>query len=126
MILTMKAISLGFDMDRAHEKKASEALPPKDEDAAEESGPSKTRRPNRKSSRNRGRSASSSGPETPTDAVDLTVLPNVLEYLGYTLCPGTSVFGPWVTYEEYQRIFSDPVWVSVDITSVDCRNEWAS
>ena len=52
-------------------------------------------------------------PETPTNAVDLTALPNILEYFGYTLCPGNSVFGPWVTYEEYHRIFSDPVWVSV-------------
>ena len=45
--------------------------------------------------------------------VDLTAMPNILEYLGYTLCPGTCVLGPWVTYEEYLKIFSKPVWVSV-------------
>ena len=47
MILTMKAISLGFDMDRAHEEKeASEAAAsPKEEDtpAADESGSNKSR-----------------------------------------------------------------------------------
>ena len=50
-------------------------------------------------------------PEAPSNAVDLTALPSIVEYLGYALCPGNSVFGPWVTYEEYQRIFTDPVWV---------------
>ena len=47
MILTMKAISLGFDMDRAHEEKeASEAAAsPKEEDTpADESGSNKSRK----------------------------------------------------------------------------------
>ena len=56
--------------------------------------------------------------------VDLTAMPNILEYLGYTLCPGTCVLGPWVTYEEYLKIFSKPVWVSVIkyvLNIIDCN-----
>ena len=28
-------------------------------------------------------------------------LPGVLEYMGYVLHPGSIVFGPWMSYEEY-------------------------
>ena len=90
----MKAISLGFDMDRAYKEKASARMSAKEEKTpAEKRGSIRRRRQN--------------------TAVDATAMPNILEYLGYTLCPGTSVFGPWVTYEEYHQIFLKPVWVSI-------------
>ncbi|CAM1299885.1 PORCN (predicted) [Pycnogonum litorale] len=52
MVLAMKVISLGFDLD-------------KDNDAK---------------------------------------LPNVIEYAGYTLCVGTLIFGPWISYDDYLTV----------------------
>merc|ERR1712117_504813 len=39
---------------------------------------------------------------------DLTVMPGILEFSGYCLCPGTVVLGPWVSYKEYVNIFNEP------------------
>lgn len=39
-------------------------------------------------------------------------LPNIIEYNGYTLCVGTSVFGTWFSFQDYQNIYRNPVWVS--------------
>nr|XP_018900242.1 PREDICTED: protein-serine O-palmitoleoyltransferase porcupine [Bemisia tabaci] len=32
-------------------------------------------------------------------------LPGIQEYLGYTLSPGSSVFGPWISYKDYLVFF---------------------
>ena len=42
----------------------------------------------------------------------LTKVPAFCEYLGYSLCPGTTLFGPWVPYKEYLALFKDPRWVT--------------
>ena len=39
-------------------------------------------------------------------------MPTFWEYFGYALCPGTTVFGPWVPYKDYLSIFNNPIWVS--------------
>lgn len=40
-------------------------------------------------------------------------LPSVFEYVGYVLCVGTSVFGPWVSFQDYLAIYKNPIWVSL-------------
>lgn len=45
------------------------------------------------------------------DSGNVMQLPNVWEYTGYILCPGTSVFGVWTSFTDYQNIFLNPVWV---------------
>lgn len=42
----------------------------------------------------------------------LKQLPSCSQYCGYVLCVGTSVFGAWVSYDDYQNIFHNPRWVS--------------
>lgn len=42
----------------------------------------------------------------------LKQLPSCPQYCGYVLCVGTSVFGAWVSYDDYQNIFHNPPWVS--------------
>lgn len=37
-------------------------------------------------------------------------LPSVPEYTGYVLCVGTSVFGPWVSFQDYLAIYKTPIW----------------
>ena len=32
-------------------------------------------------------------------------LPTVFEYLGYALCPNSSIFGPWISYSNYMELF---------------------
>ena len=96
MILSMKAISLGFDMDNAI---VVEATPDGDD------GP-----------KNRGKKAqqaAASKQPDPARAVDLKAMPTALEFLGYAFCPGNSVFGPWIKYEDYMRIFESPKWASL-------------
>jgi hypothetical protein len=39
-------------------------------------------------------------------------MPTMVEFLGYSLCPGNCVFGPWIKYEEYVKIYEEPFWVS--------------
>ena len=43
----------------------------------------------------------------------LETMPSLVAYMGYALCPGTCVFGPWVKYEDYLKLFSMPRWVGV-------------
>lgn len=47
------------------------------------------------------------------DHGSVTQLPSVFEYAGYVLCVGTSVFGPWVSFQDYVTIYKNPVWVSL-------------
>ncbi len=71
MILSMKAISLAWDLDEGREL------------------------------------------ESKDKKVLLTATPSLLEHLGYTLCPGNSVFGPWVKYSDYMEMLTKPVWVNM-------------
>lgn len=38
-------------------------------------------------------------------------LPPLLDYLGYMFCPGTVVFGPWISFYAYSRVFEGRRWV---------------
>uniref|UniRef100_A0A1B6EDG5 Protein-serine O-palmitoleoyltransferase porcupine n=1 Tax=Clastoptera arizonana TaxID=38151 RepID=A0A1B6EDG5_9HEMI len=38
--------------------------------------------------------------------------PNMTSYFGYILCPGNVVFGPWVSFNVYRKIFVNPLWNS--------------
>ena len=42
----------------------------------------------------------------------IRAVPSFSEYFGYALCPGTTVLGPWVSYNDYLEIYKDPKWVS--------------
>merc|ERR1712166_1004657 len=52
---------------------------------------------------------SSELPEVDQEFLILKV-PTFWEYFGYALCPGTTVFGPWVPYKDYLSIFNNPIW----------------
>ena len=49
-------------------------------------------------------------PEVEEEILILHV-PTFLEYFGYAMCPGTTVFGPWVPYKDYLAIYINPRWV---------------
>ena len=85
MILSMKIISLGFDMDTAIQWQQ-----------AEEDNSKKDLKDGAKRQQ-----------KTPHD---LTKVPMIFEYFGYSLCPATCVFGPWVRYTDYLNIFDNPRW----------------
>ena len=81
MILSMKCISLGFDMDNAiyhiNEKE-----------------------------KGKGESKESISGCTP----NLTKVPSFIEFFGYALCPATCIFGPWIKYSDYQKVYDHPRW----------------
>lgn len=84
MILTMKCISFGFDVDAEsarHEDSSDKATP-----GAKDPKPLR-----RDGNRN--------------------TLPGVLAFMGYAFCPGNAVFGPWVKFEDYRSMFRSRVWV---------------
>ncbi|XP_040579317.1 protein-serine O-palmitoleoyltransferase porcupine [Lepeophtheirus salmonis] len=104
MILSMKIISLGFDMDSA-----SNSEPPTTNQ--ENNEPLSKKDDRQKSHRRRGdklSSPTSKGIETLP--VDLKQMPKFMELAGYFLNPGTCVFGPWTKYEDYINIFREPIW----------------
>ena len=100
MIVAMKVISLGFDIDNA-EKDAAEnkrAEEGREKEAAEMEKMAEEK--NKKSSsnaRNRNKKKRSIDEsvkevlEEKSDEVDLSIFPGVLEFSGYCLCPGTVV-----------------------------------
>ncbi|XP_063219630.1 protein-serine O-palmitoleoyltransferase porcupine isoform X2 [Bacillus rossius redtenbacheri] len=45
-----------------------------------------------------------------TDYGVLHHLPSFLEFMGYVLCAGTSIFGPWIPYRDYVAAFNKPKW----------------
>lgn len=114
MIVAMKIISLGFDMDSAELKKEKDEIA-KQEQAKELNEKVEEKSKNSKGTKNRSRKVKPVvdpvvEEEEEADKVDLTKLPGILEFSGYCLCPGTVVLGPWVSYEEYLSIFKDPKW----------------
>jgi len=44
------------------------------------------------------------------DSLILTSFPNPLELIGYVLCPGTTIFGPWVTLLNYRKVSEPLKW----------------
>lgn len=120
MIVAMKIISLGFDMDTADTDKEKEKLREAEMAAAEEIEKMEEKSKQNKNSGARNRVnkkrkvsedlQTSDIPEEAMDKLDLTKLPGILEFFGYCLCPGTIVLGPWVSYEEYINIYKDPKW----------------
>ncbi len=108
MILTMKAISLAFDLDKAREEAQKEEPPAPVEE--EEDVKKKGRKSRDRESRVREKPAAASAA--------LSSAPGFLEFLGYSFCPGNSVFGPWVKYSEYQSMLLKPVWVGTSTYSL--------
>lgn len=37
-------------------------------------------------------------------------IPEFVEYSGYMLCPGTCIFGPWTSFNDYLSIYRQPKW----------------
>jgi len=118
MIVAMKIISLGFDMDNADaEKEKLEILKQEEEAAKEELEKNEEKnKQNKNNLRNRNkkkRSISEPPSEDKEDKkseLDLSKLPGLFEFSGYCLCPGTIVLGPWVSYQEYLEIYKEPKW----------------
>ena len=120
MIVAMKIISLGFDMDTADTDKEKEKLREAEMAAAEEMEKVEEKSKQNKNSGARNRInkkrkvsvdlQTNDVQEEAMDKLDLTKLPGILEFFGYCLCPGTIVLGPWVSYGEYINIYKDPKW----------------
>jgi len=120
MIVAMKIISLGFDMDAAADKRDKEDLEkePEEENITPDID---AKRKNAKiiNAKNRGKKNGKKTMEEPavvkpeeikTLGPDLTKMPGWFEFAGYCLCPGTVILGPWVSFTEYVNIFKEPRW----------------
>ena len=106
MVLTMKLISVAFDMDEDVQINIEKQR--KEQEEPEKTDSQITQ--NKKSRKRRG------GPpeqveEPPIEELILSQMPTFFEYFGYALCPGTTVFGPWVAFKEYMNIYDSPRWV---------------
>jgi len=119
MIVAMKIISLGFDMDAAVEKREKEDLEKETQEENSNMENSDERRKHVKNvnSKNRGKKNGKKvveepliTPEVKTQELDLTRMPGWFEFAGYCLCPGTVILGPWVSFTEYAYIFKEPRW----------------
>ena len=113
MILTMKLISIAFDMDE-DVKKSQEKQAEMDESPAEEIvKPAETNmsRKNRRKKWSDKRKEPEEPPKNTEIELLLSEMPSIFEYFGYALCPGTIVFGPWFSYQDYMNIFREPKWV---------------
>lgn len=121
MILSMKLISIAFDMDADIQQELSRASNnKKDEQEMTEETPavlSKKDARKRKFLQNKEESkkAKETHQEIEKDELMVLKVPKVWEYFGYALCPGTTLFGPWVAYKDYMGIFIDPRWVRTKI-----------
>jgi len=116
MIVAMKIISLGFDMDAAGEKREKEVIQNEPE---EETANTEYVFDKKKNIKNRGKKNGKKLPEEQVQEVkeevtieepDLTKMPGWFEFAGYCLCPGTVILGPWVSFKEYSNIFKEPRW----------------
>ena len=113
MILSMKLISLAFDMDTDISVEASKPVKePKIEVEPEEPVGKKTARKRKFFKAKNEEKEIIEEPKVPEEVLILHV-PTFFEYFGYALCPGTTVFGPWVPYKDYLAIYVEPRWVSV-------------
>jgi len=108
MVLSMKLISIAFDMDADIQKDLMNPKPKKTEERVEEIAISKKDLRRRKFIQSKTEE-SLEPPEVDQEFLILKV-PTFWEYFGYALCPGTTVFGPWVPYKDYLSIFNNPIW----------------
>lgn len=118
MALTMKLISVAYDMDedvqtQKNREKALEAKNKIEENDQQDSdqfqGNSKKLLRKRKFFEKKANKEPVKE-EPPEEELILAKMPSIFEYFGYALCPGTTVFGPWVSYKEYMDIFKTPKW----------------
>ena len=114
MILTMKAISLALDVDKAQEE--AEVCRKGEEEEEEEPPEHRGVKQRRRNNRKRTAEPDTKKREDPVPC-RLVAPPGLMAFLGYALCPANSVFGPWVKYEDYQDMISNPVWVRNDFAS---------
>ena len=119
MALTMKLISVAYDMDedvqtQKNREKAVEAKNKSEENDQQDNdqfqGNSKKLLRKRKFFEKKANKEPVKE-EPPEEELILAKMPSIFEYFGYALCPGTTVFGPWVSYKEYMDIFKTPKWV---------------
>lgn len=112
MILSMKIISLAFDMDAASvamvgvEREREERRVREEERSARAAAGAKQRGGKRNGKRQEEEAVEEEELEVPY----LSVRPGVVEYLGYCLCPASVVLGPWSSFAEYRAIFVGPRW----------------
>ena len=123
MALTMKLISVAYDMDedvqtQKNREKALEAKNKSEENDQQDNdqfqGNSKKLLRKRKFFEKKANKEPVKE-EPPEEELILAKMPSIFEYFGYALCPGTTVFGPWVSYKEYMDIFKTPKWVRQSI-----------
>lgn len=115
MILSMKLISLAFDMD----SDVNEAKEEMEKKGCKENtaSPDEAEVPKKSNRRLRNRFPNAKRCEEKKDIggaepeLGLVKVPTFFEYFGYALCPGTTVLGPWVPYKDYINIFINPRWV---------------
>lgn len=121
MIVAMKIISLGFDMDAATEKSEKENSKSESPEVNTntENVDDKKKHAKNLNAKNRGKKNGKKMPDEQVQEVrpevkpqepDLTRMPGWFEFAGYCLCPGTVILGPWVSFKEYYSIFKDPRW----------------
>jgi len=118
MIIAMKIISLGFDMDTAEmnkiiadqntekAKEAQDALPDDKKTFKNISVKNKGKKMGKKLTEENHHDPSIEKQEPDDDHLIKT--PGWFEFAGYCLCPGTVILGPWVSYSEYLAIFKEP------------------
>lgn len=119
MILSMKLISIAFDMDAdiseaSSNKKDTEETAKKEEEEEEVLSKKDARKRKflqHKESQSKLLQKSKEWQDPEKDELMVLKVPRVWEYFGYALCPGTTLFGPWVAYKDYMKIFIDPRWV---------------
>eukprot|EP00094_Tigriopus_californicus_P007808 TCALIF_07520-PA protein Name:"Similar to PTGR1 Prostaglandin reductase 1 (Homo sapiens)" AED:0.13 eAED:0.13 QI:0/0.75/0.55/1/0.87/0.88/9/0/834 len=116
MILTMKMISLGFDFDRENQRllkadreiDAAQAAVSATADSVAPGLRMRDRRAKRVPSPTNSTEASQNNSDQ--FQVDYRRRPTFFEHMGYAINPGTTVFGPWITYHDYMASFHRPKW----------------
>lgn len=125
MILSMKLISLAFDMDSDVNETMKEEMEKKSKQEDEDHEKTELSKKNQRKLRNRFPNAKGSDEKRDSSRVEpelvLAKVPTFFEYFGYALCPGTTVLGPWVPYKDYVNIFINPRWVTAHFCLIKHR-----
>ena len=111
MILTMKLISIAFDMDE--DIRRSQENQPEIDESPDKPAETNISRKNRRKKWSDKRKEPEEQPNNTETELILSQMPSIFEYFGYALCPGTVVFGPWFSFRDYMNIFREPKWVSM-------------
>ena len=113
IILIMKLISVAFDMDTDVSNQSSKPEKPKEpEEQPEEQLGKKAARKRKFFKKTEELQQQKKEPDDSDGPKEILILhvPTFWEYFGYALCPGTTVFGPWVPYKDYLGIYILPRW----------------